>query len=73
MTRNPKMRPRFMDRLQEYQNDWDRLLQCLHGPLFVHLRMSEFLAEKPRFVAKESEVDEGLPIGAYRNGMIRLM
>jgi len=35
MVRNPKMRPRFVERLQVYLDDWERLLRLLHGPLFV--------------------------------------
>jgi hypothetical protein len=71
MTRNAKMRPRFLERLQEYLRDWERLLQCLQGPLFVHLKMTELLADRP--LAKVPSVEEGMPIGVYRGGMIRLL
>jgi len=64
------MRPRFSERLEEYLNDWEKLLNCLHGPLFVHLKMNELFSDKP---ANPRIVEEGLPIGVYRNGMIRLM
>jgi len=71
LVRNPKTRPRFTERLHVYLDDWERLLQCLHGPLFVHLLMTDIFA--PSTTAPSTDVDEGIPIGGYRHGIVRLL